>query len=239
MDMQNLLAVVAQLRDQCEWNKKQTSEGLTQYAIEEAYEVEHAVRVGDSTDVCTELGDLLFQVVLQAQIYQEQGQFDFDDVVQGLTEKLQHRHPHVFSQQNMEEDWQTIKSKEKPKRQLSQVKHAPALIQAEEIQKNVASVGFDFENLADATDKFHEEWQELHEAIEQNHIKEIQAEFGDCLFSLINIGRKLGVSSEQALLDTIYKFRTRFFYIETHATKPIDTLSLQEMNTLWEQAKKQ
>ena len=250
--MEQLLAVMRELREKCPWDQKQTPNSLTPYAIEEAYEVEAAVRSGDVQHIKEELGDLLLQVVFQSQMYSEQGAFNFQDVVQGITEKLIRRHPHVFqveqfNQLTAEEVstlWKQIKQQEKqgkPQARLDQIKHGPALQQAEQIQKNAAQIGFDFPNVADAYAKLEEELEELQQAVQQQNFEEIQAEFGDCLFSLINVGRKLGVNNEIALLGTIDKFRTRFAYIEdqTHLqNKTLAQMSLAEMDQLWEQAKK-
>ncbi len=203
-------------------------ESLTKYAIEEAYEVEAAVRSGKVDDVRDELGDLLLQVVFQSQMYSEQGAFDFQDVVQAITDKLVRRHPHVFqaeqfakiSPEDVSELWKEIKQQEKqgkPRSRLDQIKHAPALVQADEIQKNVAKIGFDFPDMAGAYAKLEEELAELKEAVAGQNSDEIQEEFGDCLFSLVNVGRKLGISSEMALLGTIHKFRTRFALMEDQA----------------------
>ncbi|MEG1090965.1 MAG: MazG family protein, partial [Acinetobacter sp.] len=153
--MEQLLKVMRELREKCPWDQQQTPESLTKYAIEEAYEVEAAVRSGKVDDVRDELGDLLLQVVFQSQMYSEQGAFDFQDVVQAITDKLVRRHPHVFqaeqfakmSPEDVSELWKEIKQQEKqgkPRSRLDDIKHAPALVQADEIQKNVAKIGFDF-----------------------------------------------------------------------------------------------
>ena len=249
--MQQLLSIMQQLRQQCPWDQKQTPESLTQYAIEEAYEVEAAVRSGKVDDVRDELGDLLLQVVFQAQMYSEQGVFDFNDVVESISEKLIRRHPHVFQSEKFDqlnetdvaELWEKIKADEKkdqPQSRLDEVKHGPAVTQAEQIQKNVAKIGFDFESVDDAYQKLEEELSELREAVLKNNSDEIQDEFGDCLFSLINVGRKLNVSSEMSLLSTIHKFKSRFGYIEDQAiqqNKNLEQMSLEEMDQLWDQAK--
>ena len=249
--MEQLLAVMQELREKCPWDQKQTPNSLTPYAIEEAYEVEAAVRSGDIQHIKEELGDLLLQVVFQSQMYSEQGAFNFQDVVQGITEKLIRRHPHVFQAEQFNQLdaeqvsslWKQIKQQEKqgkPQSRLDQIKHGPTLQQAEQIQKNAAHIGFDFANVADAYVKLEEELDELQQAIQQQNSDEIQAELGDCLFSLINVGRKLGVNNEIALLGTIDKFRTRFAYIEDQAqlqNKTVEQLSLMEMDQLWEQAK--
>lgn len=249
--MEQLLAVMQELREKCPWDQKQTPNSLTPYAIEEAYEVEAAIRSGDIQHIKEELGDLLLQVVFQSQMYSEQGAFNFHDVVQGITEKLIRRHPHVFQAEQFNQLdaeqvsslWKQIKQQEKqgkPQSRLDQIKHGPTLQQAEQIQKNAAQIGFDFANVADAYVKLEEELAELQQAIKQQNSNEIQAELGDCLFSLINVGRKLGVNNEIALLGTIDKFRTRFAYIENQAqlqNKSVEQLSLMEMDRLWEQAK--
>ena len=249
--MEQLLAVMRELREKCPWDQKQTPNSLTPYAIEEAYEVEAAVRSGDIQHIKEELGDLLLQVVFQSQMYSEQGAFNFQDVVQGITDKLIRRHPHVFQAEQFNQLtadevsalWKQIKLQEKQGKlhaRLDQIKHGPALLQAEQIQKNAAQIGFDFPNVAEAYAKLEEELEELQQAIQQQNFDEIQAEFGDCLFSLINVGRKLGVNNETALLGTIDKFRTRFAYIEDQAQrqgKALEQMSLIEMDQLWEQAK--
>lgn len=249
--MEKLLNIMQALRTKCPWDQAQTPESLTPYAIEEAYEVEDAVRSGDVQHVKEELGDLLLQVVFQAQMYSEQGAFDFNDVVEGICEKLIRRHPHVFQSDQYEhltesqvaELWKKIKTEEKQhsaQSRLDVIKHGPALLQAEQIQSNVAKIGFDFENLHDAYAKLEEELSELNEAILHHNSDEIQDELGDCLFSLINVGRKLGISSEMALLGTIYKFKARFAFIEDQATqqqKKLEDMSLDDMDALWDQAK--
>lgn len=251
--MDKLLTIMQELRQKCPWDQQQTPESLTRYAIEEAYEVEAAVRSGDLDEIRNELGDLLFQVVFQSQMYSEQSAFDFQDVVNAISAKLIRRHPHVFQAEqyrNLTPEqvsvlWKQIKQQEKqgkPQSALDDVKHAPALVQAHEVQKKAAQLGFDFETVTDAYTKLEEELQELQQAIAQQKADEIQEEFGDCLFSLINVGRKLGQSSEMALLTTIHKFRSRFAFIEQQAqqqNKNVQELSLVEMDQLWEQAKQQ
>ena len=249
--MEKLLSIMQTLREKCPWDQAQTPMSLTRYAIEEAYEVEDAVRSGDGQHVKEELGDLLLQVVFQAQMYSEQGVFDFNDVVESISEKLIRGHPHVFQSEKFDqlnetdvaELWEKIKADEKkdqPQSRLDEVKHGPAVTQAEQIQKNVAKIGFDFESVDDAYQKLEEELSELREAVLKNNSDEIQDEFGDCLFSLINVGRKLNVSSEMSLLSTIHKFKSRFGYIEDQAiqqNKNLEQMSLEEMDQLWDKAK--
>ncbi len=251
--MEKLLNIMQELRQKCPWDQQQTPSSLTRYTIEEAYEVEAAIRVGDLDEIRNELGDLLLQVVFQSQMYSEQGAFNFQDVVEAISEKLIRRHPHVFqaeqfqnlNSEQVSELWKQIKQQEKQGKaqsRLDEVKHAPALVQAQEIQKKAAQLGFDFETLEDAYGKLDEELGELQHAIKAQKADEIEEEFGDCLFSLINVGRKLGLSSETALLATIHKFRTRFAFIEQQAQrqhKDLQEMSLAEMDELWEQAKVQ
>ena len=249
--MEKLLAIMQELREKCPWDQQQTPESLTRYAIEEAYEVEDAIRSGDIDEIRNELGDLLLQVVFQSQMFDEKGLFNFQDVVNAISEKLVRRHPHVFeaekyqnlTPEQVSELWKQIKLQEKQGKvqsRLDEVKHAPALVQAHEIQKKAAQLGFDFETVDDAYAKLDEELGELQYAIQHQSADEIEEEFGDCLFSLINVGRKLGVSSEASLLATIHKFRSRFAYIEQQAQqqhKDLQKMSLAEMDELWEQAK--
>lgn len=251
--MEKLLAIMQELRQKCPWDQQQTPESLTRYAIEEAYEVEDAIRSGDIDEIRNELGDLLLQVVFQSQIFDEKGLFNFQDVVNAISEKLIRRHPHVFEAEKYQnlrpeqvsELWKRIKQQEKQGKvqsRLDEIKHAPALVQAHEIQSKAAQLGFDFETVEDAYGKLDEELEELQQAIRNQNAAEIQEEFGDCLFSLINVGRKLGVSSETALLTTIHKFRSRFAFIEQQALKQqkdLQEMSLAEMDELWEQAKRQ
>ena len=249
--MEKLLSVMRELREKCPWDQAQTPKTLTQYAIEEAYEVEAAVQSGVSDDIRDELGDLLLQVVFQAQMHEEQGLFNFQDVVDAITSKLIRRHPHVFQAEQFErldKDqvtalWQEIKQKEKqgkPQSRLDAIKPGPALVQADEIQKNVAKIGFDFPNIEETHAKLTEELEELKQAILEQDSDAVFEEFGDCLFSLVNVGRKLNVNSESALLATIHKFRQRFSYIEDQAhqcEKNVADMTLEEMDELWNEAK--
>ncbi len=251
--MDKLLKIMQELREKCPWDQQQTPMSLTKYAIEEAYEVESAIRQGDINEIRNELGDLLLQVVFQSQMFSEQGAFNFQDVVEAISEKLIRRHPHVFqadqfnnlSPEQVSELWKQIKQQEKqgkPQSRLDEIKHGPALLQAQEIQTNVAKVGFDFETLEDAYEKLEEELDEFKQALKNQNIDEIQDEFGDCLFSLVNVGRKLAISSETSLLSTIHKFRSRFAFIEDQAQKQqrtLEDMTLSEMDELWNQAKRQ
>ncbi len=251
--MQQLLQIMQTLRAQCPWDKAQTPESLTKYAIEEAYEVEAAVHAKDTMHVKEELGDLLLQVIFQAQMYSEQGAFNFQDVVDTLTEKLIRRHPHVFNpefkQLNEAEVsalWQQIKQQEKIAKgeqfvsRLEQVKLGASVTQAQKLQQYAAQLNFDWENVDGAWQKLQEELAELQHAIQNNTQAEIEEELGDSLFSLINVGRKLSLDCDHALRATIFKFRSRFAYIEqklAEKNRLPEQCSLTELDVLWNEAK--
>ncbi len=250
--MQDLLDLMQTLRRECPWDQKQTPESLTKYAIEEAYEVDAAVRLGDVAHVKEELGDLLLQVVFQSQMYAEQGAFNFQDVVDTLKEKLIRRHPHVFDPnfQNLDEAgvnqlWQQIKALEKQQQQkpisrLDKVKVGASIDQAQKIQQYAATLNFDWADVDGAWLKLDEELQELREAMKANDIQHIQEELGDCLFAMINVGRKLDQNCDQALHGTIAKFRNRFAYIEQALAQQNLTpeqCDLAQLDKLWDEAK--
>lgn len=255
--LDDLLHIMQRLRNECPWDKAQTPKSLTRYAIEEAYEVEAAIQSGHIADIRDELGDLLLQVVFQAQMFSEPAfgkdqTFDFDDVVNGLAHKLIRRHPHVFSeasatsQTEVNQLWEQVKQTERvnegknPRRRLDEVKPGPALMQAQDLQKQAAKLGFDWPDVQGAKDKLHEEIAELEQAIREQDSAQIADELGDCFFALINVARKLNVQSETALLGTVAKFRQRFAYIEDQLTSQGITpeqSNLHDMDILWEQAK--
>lgn len=250
--MQDLLDLMQTLRRECPWDQKQTPESLTKFAIEEAYEVDAAVRLGDVAHVKEELGDLLLQVVFQSQMYAEQGAFEFQDVVDTLKEKLIRRHPHVFDPnfQNLDEAgvnqlWQQIKALEKQQQQkpisrLDKVKVGASIDQAQKIQQYAATLNFDWADVDGAWLKLDEELQELREAMKANDIQHIQEELGDCLFAMINVGRKLDQNCDQALHGTIAKFRNRFAYIEQALAQQNLTpeqCDLAQLDKLWDEAK--
>lgn len=256
--LNDLLLIMQRLRAECPWDKVQTPLSLTRYAIEEAYEVEAAIRDGHTDAIKDELGDLLLQVVFQSQMLSEpqtlqaqslQGQpFVFADVVQQLSEKLVRRHPHVFGENKLAQAhqvnavWEQVKLQERggQRRRLDEVKPSPALMQAQALQKQAAQLGFDWPDVQGAQEKLQEEIQELAQAIEQQDSMAIADELGDCLFALVNVARKLNVQSETALLGTIHKFRQRFAYIEDQLAlqgKTPEQSSLQEMDALWDAAK--
>lgn len=246
--MRELLAIMQRLRDECPWDRAQTPHSLTRYAIEEAYEVEAAIRAGNTADICDELGDLLLQVVFQARMFEQQGAFNFDDVVNGLMAKMIRRHPHIFAQQTaidtqaVSQQWDAIKQAERGgvRRRLDDIKAGAALMQAQNLQKQAAKVGFDWPDLHGAQQKLNEELAELDAAIASQDPHAMADELGDCFFSLVNVARKLNIDSESATLGTVYKFRQRFAFIEDRLAeqgKNPDESDLAELDALWEQAK--
>lgn len=259
--LDDLLALMARLRTDCPWDKKQTNHSLIPYAIEEAYELGEAVQSDDDEDIKGELGDVLLQVVFHCQIYAEQGRFDMSDVITTLQEKLVRRHPHVFEAETLKDDaavkvrWDEIKLEEqqareargKSKRRLDQVKAGSALMQAQDVQKQASKLGFDWEGIAGAVDKLDEEIAELkHELTDKStaevkaNIREVEKELGDCMFALVNVARKLNLDAETATLTCVHKFKSRFGYIEEQlelAGKQLKDSDIIEMDALWEAAK--
>ncbi|MGE5653752.1 MAG: nucleoside triphosphate pyrophosphohydrolase [Bacillota bacterium] len=251
-----LTDVMARLRapDGCPWDRKQTHESLRPYVIEEAYEVVEAIDLGDAHKVCEELGDLLLQIVFHSQIAQDAGSFDFNDVVQVITEKLIRRHPHVFGDWEAETpeqvtiNWDKIKAREReekgeqPSSLLQAIgKGLPGLMRALKLQAKAATVGFDWDSIDGAWQKVHEELQELIEATRQGEHALVEAELGDLLFAVVNLARFLKVDPEVAVLGTCEKFQRRFAYIESRAQEQglnLNKMTLSEMDAIWNEAKR-
>jgi len=260
-ELDDLLQLMARLRADCPWDKKQSNHSLIPYAIEEAYELGEAVQSDDDEDIKGELGDVLLQVVFHCQMYAEQGRFDMSDVITTLQEKLIRRHPHVFEAETLKDDaavkgrWDEIKAEEdqaraargKPKRRLDNTKAGSALMQAQEVQKQASKLGFDWEGVSGAFDKLDEEIAELKAEILdkpqveiKTNIREIERELGDCMFALVNVARKLDLDAETATLTCVHKFKSRFGYIEEQlaaAGKRLEDSDINEMDALWEAAK--
>lgn len=260
--LEDLLALMARLRVDCPWDKKQTNHSLIPYAIEEAYELGEAVQSDDDEDIKGELGDVLLQVVFHCQMYAEQGRFDMSDVITTLQEKLVRRHPHVFEAETLKDDaavkerWDEIKAEEKqareargkPKRRLDDIKAGSALMQAQDVQKQASKLGFDWDGISGAFDKLDEEINELKAELTDKsktdikaNIGEIEKELGDCMFALVNVARKLNLDAETAALTCVHKFKSRFGYIEEQleaAGKQLEDSDITEMDTLWEAAKR-
>ena len=237
------------LRVKCPWDAKQTNESLRPNTIEEVYELVDALMADDTANICKELGDVLLHVAFYSKIAEEKGQFDVADVCTRLKDKLIFRHPHIYGDvkaDNADEviqNWEQIKLKEKGgnKTVLSGVPSAlPALIKANRIQEKARNVGFDWEDREQVWDKVKEEVNEVEAEIKNGSAKEIDAEFGDLLFAVINAARLYGVDPENALERTNRKFISRFNYIEAKANEKgiaLKDMTLGEMDKLWEEAK--
>ena len=260
-ELADLLSLMARLRSDCPWDKKQSNHSLIPYAIEEAYELGEAVQSNDDEDIKGELGDVLLQVVFHCQMYAEQERFDMSDVITTLQEKLIRRHPHVFEAETLKDEaavkerWDEIKAEEqqaraargKPQRRLDNTKAGSALMQAQDVQKQASKLGFDWEGISGAFDKLDEEIAELKAEILdkpqveiKTNIREIERELGDCMFALVNVARKLDLDAETATLTCVHKFKSRFGYIEEQlaaAGKRLEDSDINEMDALWEAAK--
>ena len=242
-----LLKIMDELREQCPWDKKQTLESLRHLTIEETYELADAILENNLNELKGEIGDIMLHMVFYAKIADEQGAFDIEDVLNFLCEKLIRRHPHIYGDTKVENEeevkanWEKIKLQEGKKSILSGVPNSlPALVKAYRIQDKAKQVGFEWENKEQVFDKVKEEMQELQDEVYESNQKQekIEEEFGDLMFSLINYARFLKVDPELALERTNRKFIKRFQYIEENAPKDLQDMTLEEMDALWNQAKK-
>lgn len=254
-ELEELLLVMDRLRGEngCNWDKKQTHESLIPYLLEESYEVVDALEKKDKENLKEELGDLLFQIVFHSKIASETNEFEMKDVISEITQKLIRRHPHVFqTQEDLHPDevianWAKIKEKEKEKKNKTLLGDIPlsfpALQRALKIQEKVSTVGFDWESTGEVLEKVEEEFNELKEEINrdpQNSIK-IQEEFGDLLFSMVNLSRFLKINPETALRKANSKFENRFKFVEETAKvekNGLQNMSKEEMENLWQKSKK-
>jgi len=243
-----LLTIMDDLREKCPWDKKQTLQSLRHLTIEETYELGDAILDNDLNEVKKELGDLLLHIVFYAKIGSETSDFDIADVCNEISDKLIHRHPHIYSdvvvkdEEEVKQNWEKLKLKEGKKSVLEGVpKSLPALVKASRIQDKVKGVGFDWEEPHQVWDKVQEELLELQVEVAAGNQDTIEAEFGDVLFSMINYARFLNVNPEDALERTNKKFIKRFQYLESKAVelgKPLMDMTLAEMDIFWEEAKK-
>ena len=236
----------------CPWDIEQTHDSLRRYMIEEVYEVIEAIENEDAPLLCEELGDLLLQIVFHARVAEECGEFSMQDVIDGVTEKMIRRHPHVFGDISVRDagevlvNWEAIKAKEKEGKRTSALDGVspglPALMAAFKLQKKAAKVGFDWTEVKDVWEKVREELGELAEASAEGDMKAVEEEFGDVLFSLVNLSRFLHIEPETSLTAANHKFRRRFTFIEDKVHelgKKWDDMTLDEMDKLWEQAKQE
>ncbi len=244
-----LLAIMDDLRSQCPWDMKQTMESLRYLTIEEVHELSDAILDKDMEEIKGELGDIMLHMVFYSKIASEKGAFDITDVLNAICDKLIHRHPHIYgdvkvtSEEDVKKNWEALKKKEGRKSVLGGVPRSlPPLIKANRIQEKARGAGFDWEQPEQVLDKVREELDELSREVAQNESHEkIESEFGDFLFSVINYARFLNINPADALERTNKKFIARFNYIEQKAkemSRDLHEMSLEEMDVLWEEAKK-
>jgi len=259
-EIEKLGELVAELRGEngCPWDRKQTPQTMAIYLTEEVYELMEAVESGNPKAICEELGDVLFQIVFLARLFQEKGDFDIRDIAQGITEKMIHRHPHVFgndtvnSAEEVKVRWRQIKQQETHHVQQNSVLDSvpgkmPALMRAYRISERAAGIGFEWDDISGVMQKAEEEWFELKAELAEKDRTEknkerIAMEFGDVLFTLVNVARFAKIHPETALTAAIGKFEKRFKHMEKAAAEigtNIEAFSQAEMEILWEKAKKE
>jgi tetrapyrrole methylase family protein/MazG family protein len=253
MDLEELIKIMAALRGEkgCPWDREQTRESLKPFIVEEAYEVLEAIDERKPEAIKEELGDLLFQIVFQSRIAEEQGEFGISEVIDAIAKKMVNRHPHVFGDMTCETseevimNWEEHKKREGKQRAsiLEGVpKELPALLRAHRLQSRASRVGFDWDRAEDVLAKLDEEVAEFKDAVRRKERGNIEDELGDILFVIVNISRFIGVNPEDALRKTISKFISRFRYIEMAAAdsgRKLADMTLAEMDALWDEAKRQ
>jgi MazG family protein len=246
---ERLVGIMDDLRAQCPWDKKQTIDSLRPLTIEEMYELADSIAEGDWKGIREELGDLFLHLVFYAKIGAEENKFTLEEVLNGICEKLIARHPHIYGDVIVKDEadvirnWELLKMKEGKESVLSGVpKGLPAMVKAFRMQEKAKKVGFEWENKEDVWKKVEEEVSELHEVVESGDASRIEDEFGDVLFSLVNYARFIKVDPELALERTNIKFRKRFMMMEKIAlsrNRPLNELTLDEMDEIWNEVKKQ
>jgi len=255
------VSTIARLRapDGCPWDREQTHQTLARYLMEESYEVLEAIHSEDRKKLCEELGDLLLQIVLNAQVAKDEGTFDIEDVARSINEKMIERHPHVFGDKNVDDagqvkaQWEEIKDAARKKKNPNESSMdgispvLPALLQALKVSEKAVSQGFEWENEGDVWKQLESELEELKQAISdpsmkhpEKHVeakRDVELEFGDVLFCMVNVARWHSVDPEGALIRSIEKFKDRFRTMEKESTKPLKELSFAELDELWNSAK--
>ena len=243
-----LLNIMDELREKCPWDQKQTMESLTHLTIEETYELVDSILDKDMSEIKGELGDLLLHIVFYSKIASETNDFDINDVINSICDKLIQRHPHVYgneiikNEEDVKRNWEKIKLKSGMQSVLQGVpKSLPAMVKATRIQEKVKGVGFDWDNKEQVFEKVKEEFSELHLEIKRTDNQEkIEKEFGDVLFSMINYARFIGVDPESALERTNKKFISRFNYLEQEVKNnklDLMKMTLEEMDLIWDKSK--
>jgi XTP/dITP diphosphohydrolase len=244
---QRLLQIMDDLRTRCPWDKKQTMETLRHLTIEEVYELSDAILTSDYEEIRKELGDILLHIVFYARIASESGRFDITSVIHQVCDKLIHRHPHIYGDvdvsgaEEVTRNWEQLKLKEGKKSVLEGVPQSlPSMVKAMRIQDKASAAGFDWEQREQVLDKVEEELRELREELRAGSLDRVQREFGDLMFSLVNLSRFIGVNPDEALERTNLKFISRFKYLEESATnkgRKLTEMSLDEMDVFWNEAK--
>jgi len=249
-----LIELIETLRGEngCPWDKKQNPRTMAIYLLEEVYELVDAIESGNPDHICEELGDVLFHIFFVAKLFEEEGNFNAGDVAELISEKMIRRHPHVFGSENAEnagevrKRWHTIKMNEKTRSKNGSVLDSvpgglPALMRAYRISERAARTGFDWDNIEGVMQKAEEEWAEFQSALNEKNKTDISVEFGDILFTLVNIARFAAIHPETALKDSIKKFETRFRNMEktmAEIGRDLNSASRNELDMLWEEVKK-
>lgn len=246
-EFEELLKIMHRLRQECPWDRKQTIHTLRKLTIEETYELADAISSEDWQGIKEELGDLLLHIVFYAELGMEKNAFTLQDLIQNLNEKLIRRHPHIYgdtrleNEEEVKKNWERIKINEGKKSVLSGVPQSlPALLKAQRIQEKVRSIGFDWDHVEQVWDKCLEEIEELQEAIVRNTPADIEDEFGDVLFALVNYSRFINVDPEAALAKANKKFSERFMWMENYASEQgmdMHNMNLEALDKIWDLAK--
>jgi XTP/dITP diphosphohydrolase len=247
-EFMKLVSIMERLRRECPWDRKQTPESLRQYILEEAHEAVESIDNEDWDELKKELGDLLLQIVFQAEIAREQQRFTLEEIIQNINQKLIRRHPHVFgdttvkNETDVKNNWEKIKIQEENRRSILQgvPKNLSALLRSQRLQEKASNIGFDWEDENGIWEKIKEEIKEIELASRQHNKEEIQNEIGDLLFSIVNLARFRQFSAEDALRKSINKFIARFQFIEQQLiqeNKSVHEVTLEEMDHLWEESK--
>ena len=242
-----LVEIMDRLREECPWDKKQTIDSLRYLTIEEMYELSDAILDKNMDEIKKELGDLMLHIVFYSRIASEKKHFDITDVLDSISDKLIHRHPHIYGDvvandvKQVKENWEKLKLKEGKKTVLEGVpKSLPAIVKAYRIQEKVRGIGFDWQNKNQVWDKFQEEIEEFQREEKKNDSEKMEEEFGDVLFSLVNYSRFVNINPEDALEKTNKKFIRRFQFMEQKIKEDgldLSKLSFEQMNTFWDMAK--
>ena len=242
-----LVEIMDRLREECPWDKKQTIDSLRYLTIEEMYELSDAILDKNMDEIKKELGDLMLHIVFYSRIASEKKHFDITDVLNSISDKLIHRHPHIYGDvvandvKQVKENWEKLKLKEGKKSVLEGVpKSLPAIVKAYRIQEKVRGIGFDWENKNQVWDKVQEEIEEFQREEKKNDTEKMEEEFGDVLFSLVNYSRFVNVNPEDALEKTNKKFIRRFQFMEQKIKEDgldLSKLSFEQMNNFWDMAK--